>query len=215
MDLNKYSECLKYYLAQVFIVECSAKPEKEDTGKHPDFFSLCQSLWILHVRMFWRLISLVLYFWTAPVRPSERKASSASSFNSSSVLLLTCASNCSRADPAERPKCIHSKLQTQTMKNRFTIYFLGEQTHKNNVFCWRLETTAQKIVASFSSGGGQHTFTAAGEENPLWSLVSTITPRRRRRRRRRHEQEADSVQHLSPKWDRVDQRQIVQVLAWT
>lgn len=40
MDLNKQTECLKYELAQVSLVECSEKTEKEDTRKHPDF-SLC------------------------------------------------------------------------------------------------------------------------------------------------------------------------------
>lgn len=36
--------------------------------------------------------------------------------------------------PGEARVCIHSRLQTGTMKNRLTIYFAGEQTHKNNVF---------------------------------------------------------------------------------
>lgn len=40
MDLYKHSECLKYYLARLSMVECSEKPEKESTGKHPDFFLL-------------------------------------------------------------------------------------------------------------------------------------------------------------------------------
>lgn len=71
--------------------------------------------------------------------------------------------------PSVKPKCIYSKLQTESMRNRLTIYLVEKQMHKNNVLWERLETTVQKIVPS--SSGRQHTFTAAGEENPLWSLV--------------------------------------------
>ena len=48
MDLNKQSECLKYKLAQVSLVERSEKIEDEDTGKHPEF-SFCDGAYFFYM----------------------------------------------------------------------------------------------------------------------------------------------------------------------
>lgn len=163
-------------------------------------FFLWLGLWLLHVWVFWRLISfdscgklpwgqpLFLFlrrlpFFFSPVQPCR---------------------------PFVRAECIHSRLQMLTMRNMTYIYFLGETI-------LRIRNNCRENCSQFWQVGGGGGGTTYIKEGPLWSLASTTTSSRRRRRRRRrwHEREADRIQHLSQRWDGVDPLQVVQWLSRT
>lgn len=107
MCLNKHSDCLKYSLAQFSTVECSEKPQKEDTGKHPDFFSVTGFMAFACVNVLTINISILA------VVDSPCESSCSPSIKTSSIFLPTCSWSGSPADPLWGPSA-----STQNFKHK-------------------------------------------------------------------------------------------------
>lgn len=126
MDLNK-----KIYLAQVSLV--SEKPEKRETSCIFCFFFLmdftCVNVWTINLSFFIIVVDV-------PGRGQASLLFSGVCVNETAVMQTL---GEARVHP----------LKTSNVNNEKQS---AHNTHKNNLFCWWLETTAQENVFSFSRG---------------------------------------------------------------